>query len=182
MSRQSDNVKAWRKRTKKRIILAMGGSCQICGYNKCESSLSLHHIIPNEKEISFGAIRANPRSWVRIVSELKKCILLCNNCHSEVHAGYSFIPEKYEIFDEKYSEYTIDKFTEYDKCPVCGIDKPVCNRYCSLSCSSKFRTRIDWDNIDLISLLKDFSISGISERLNISYSSVYKRMRKIGLK
>jgi hypothetical protein len=83
-----DNVKTWRKKTKQRIIEAMGGCCVICGYNKCDSVLSLHHLDPSKKEMSFGDIRANPVKWETIVKELKKCILICSNCHGEIHYGY----------------------------------------------------------------------------------------------
>ena len=105
MSKNSDAVKRWRKNTKRRIIESMGGKCQICGYDNCDSALALHHIDPNEKEISFGAIRANPKNWLSIVEELRKCILLCHNCHSEIHANVTKLPEQYTIFDENYIEY-----------------------------------------------------------------------------
>ena len=81
----SEKVKKWRHETKKRIIESMGGKCQICGYNKCDSALDLHHINPEEKEISLASIRANPKSWSLIVAELRKCVLICANCHREEH-------------------------------------------------------------------------------------------------
>lgn len=69
------------------MVKSMGECCQICGYNKCENALELHHIDPTEKDFTFGKIIANPAKWSTIVKELKKCILLCANCHREVHAG-----------------------------------------------------------------------------------------------
>lgn len=182
MSVKSEHVKSWRKRTKKRIIESMGGRCQICGYDKCDSALSLHHLNPNEKEVSLGSIRANPRSWVRIVDELRKCILLCNNCHSEVHDGCTFVPDQYEIFNDNYVEYKLNKFTEYNKCDICGNEKPVSNKYCSLECSSRSKFRVDWDNIDLESLYTEYKIPIIAEQLGISDSAVHKRLKKLGLK
>jgi hypothetical protein len=102
MSKGSQNVINWRKRTKKKIIEAMGGGCQICSYNKCPEALELHHINPAEKEFSFGSIRSSPKKLEVIKEEIKKCILLCSNCHREVHAGLTNIPENYTKYDESY--------------------------------------------------------------------------------
>jgi len=122
MSKRSEAVKRWRQNTKIRMVESMGGKCQICGYDKCIEALEFHHIDPEEKEFGFGKIRANPVSWVKIVEELKKCILLCNRCHSEVHYGISQIPEKYENFNLEYDNYLEKQKEEnLDKCPIVEI-------------------------------------------------------------
>lgn len=105
MSNQSEKVKRWRKRTKTRIIDSMGGKCCICGYSGCHSALALHHKDPSKKEFGFGGVRGNPKSWAKIVVELRKCVLLCNNCHAEVHDGLVFIPNDAASFDENYTDY-----------------------------------------------------------------------------
>ena len=105
MSRVSENVKAWRKRTKDRMVQSMGGCCQICGYSKTNKALEFHHIDPNEKEIGFGETRANNLSWIKLVNELRKCVMLCSNCHKEVHEGITILPENYKSFDESFVNY-----------------------------------------------------------------------------
>ena len=102
MSRVSKNVIAWRKRSKSKMVAAMGGKCQICGYDKCEEALEFHHINPNEKEFSFGKLRANPQGVNTLIEELKKCIMLCSNCHKEVHYNGLDIPKEYAILNEEY--------------------------------------------------------------------------------
>lgn len=87
------------------MLAAMGGKCQLCGYDKCSSALAFHHKDPKEKDLRFGALRASPRNWAFVVTELRKCVLLCNNCHAEVHAGISQIPENSEVFNEDFVEY-----------------------------------------------------------------------------
>lgn len=69
-----------------------GGSCQICGYNKCVRAMKFHHIDPNEKEFGLS-VSGSTRSWERVKRELDKCILLCGNCHDEVHAGITNLPQ-----------------------------------------------------------------------------------------
>ena len=83
MSYQS--VKNSRERLKKRMVYVMGDKCQCCGYDKCISALEFHHINPEEKKFTFSA--NTNRGWATVVPELKKCVLVCANCHREIHSG-----------------------------------------------------------------------------------------------
>jgi predicted HNH restriction endonuclease len=48
--------------------------------------LEFHHIEPSSK--SFGISSGGfSRSWVSIEAEIKKCILVCANCHREIEYG-----------------------------------------------------------------------------------------------
>ena len=109
MSKNSEKVIRWRKRTKAKIVLAMGGCCQVCGYNRCNDALELHHINPEEKDFGFGRIMAIPKRLIEIIKELKKCILLCSNCHREIHAGIIELPYNYYKLnkDVMVSEYEL---------------------------------------------------------------------------
>jgi hypothetical protein len=63
-----------------------GGSCSICGYNKCIGALEFHHKDPTKKDYTI----ANQRFVKfddRIKKELDKCILVCANCHREIHGN-----------------------------------------------------------------------------------------------
>lgn len=66
-----------------------GDSCSICGYSRCKSALEWHHKDPKEKELNPA--RVFSRSWDKIMKELDKCVLLCSNCHREVHSGMAHI-------------------------------------------------------------------------------------------
>ncbi len=61
-----------------------GGKCVVCGYDKYLGALHFHHLNPNEKDFTISNDRIK---LVEAVEESKKCILLCANCHAEVHAG-----------------------------------------------------------------------------------------------
>ena len=65
-----------------------GGRCERCGYNRCLEALEFHHISSSEKDFSVSS-RGYTRSWKRVREELDKCILLCANCHREIHAQVS---------------------------------------------------------------------------------------------
>jgi len=68
---------------KKWAVDLLGGKCQKCGYKKCLSTLTFHHKNPKEKEFNIG-IKLDWKEKT-ILKELKKCDLLCFNCHMELH-------------------------------------------------------------------------------------------------
>jgi len=57
--------------------------CVICGYNKYSGALDFHH--NGEKEFNIGA-EAGSKSLKLTKEEMDKCIILCANCHREIHA------------------------------------------------------------------------------------------------
>lgn len=177
MSYSSNIVKKWRSNTKHKMIAAMGGSCQCCGYNTCASALAFHHLDPSKKEQGFGDTRANPVKWTNIVEERKKCILVCHNCHSEIHAGVRQLPTKFATFDEKYADWK--NVEEYNNCPICSSKKPIARKFCSHSCAQKNSRKVNWDEIDLLSLMKEYTISELEDKLGVSNAAIYKRRDKI---
>lgn len=176
MSKSSEAVKRWRANTKNRMVKAMGGKCQCCGYDSCNNSLSFHHIDPSKKDMGFSETRANPKQWINIVEELRKCILVCNNCHGEIHAGVRKLPDVYSLFDESFAEYK--ELKEYNFCS-CGKEKPATFKFCSHKCASTNRRKVNWENIDLIDLMKTHTIGQLEDLLGVSNAAIYKRRDKI---
>ena len=80
------NVQRRRIKIKKLAIEYKGGKCEKCGYDKCDAALDFHHIDSNQKEFGIGN-KGYTRSWERIKIELDKCILVCANCHREIHSS-----------------------------------------------------------------------------------------------
>jgi 5-methylcytosine-specific restriction endonuclease McrA len=80
-----------RKKVREMALEYKGGCCQICGYKKSKRSLSFHHIDPANKDFGIS-FRGFTRSWDKTKIELDKYILLCMNCHMEVHEGITEIP------------------------------------------------------------------------------------------
>ncbi|MDB5098577.1 MAG: hypothetical protein JWM80_2998 [Cyanobacteria bacterium RYN_339] len=78
----------YRRQLKLRAIEHLGGCCQLCGYSRCISALHFHHRDPNLKDFTFANYS---RRWERLRAEIEKCVLLCGNCHCEVHAGLASI-------------------------------------------------------------------------------------------
>lgn len=70
-----------------------GGKCMLCGYDRCIWALDLHHIDADTKTFSLS-VTGLTRSWEKIKKEADKCVLLCANCHREVHAGFVQLPKE----------------------------------------------------------------------------------------
>jgi len=79
---KSQAVIDWRKRSKEKLIEYKGGKCEKCGYNKCIGALEFHHVNPDEKDF---AISSKSYSFERLKKEADKCLLVCANCHTEIH-------------------------------------------------------------------------------------------------
>lgn len=56
--------------------------CSICSYNKCASALEWHHPHLNKEANPSDLLK---RSWDAYEKETIKCILVCRNCHAEIH-------------------------------------------------------------------------------------------------
>lgn len=67
------------------VVEKMGGKCQLCGYARCEAALELHHRVADEKDPKYNTIKNG--NIERLLREAAKCILVCANCHREIHAG-----------------------------------------------------------------------------------------------
>lgn len=69
-------------------IKLLGDKCCLCGYNGCIDALEFHHENPNEKQFKLGS--GNTMSWQDYKKEALKCILVCSNCHKEIHSELGY--------------------------------------------------------------------------------------------
>ena len=67
-------LKEWFKR---------GFCCEYCGEDDFRT-LVFHHVNPEEKEFSISTMVADGYSRERIGKEIKKCLVLCANCHRKL--------------------------------------------------------------------------------------------------
>lgn len=70
---------------KLRLVEMAGGVCSQCGYQKNLAALEFHHIDPDTKKFAITGHNLANRTWRAVLGEFKKCILLCGNCHAELH-------------------------------------------------------------------------------------------------
>lgn len=76
----------YRQDFKKMLRDLHGSKCLICGYNKCVGALEFHHLKPSGKDdcVMNYVARASKN---KAIEEVKKCVLVCCNCHREIHEG-----------------------------------------------------------------------------------------------
>ena len=55
--------------------------CSICGEDRWWV-LDFHHTDPNKKEKHISHLIESPK---KLQEELKKCIVVCSNCHRDLH-------------------------------------------------------------------------------------------------
>jgi len=97
-----------RQKSKSIFLNYKNNSCEDCGYDKCQASLTFHHIDSSTKEIEIANFHDRIESLedmnelIRI--ELDKCILLCANCHREKHTDLNFFEaNKKQILDKSFN-------------------------------------------------------------------------------
>ncbi len=87
-------VADWRRNLKKKAVEYKGGECEICGYKRCVGALVFHHFGGKD----FGIAAAGRTvSWELVKQEIDKCLLLCANCHAEVHEEERSFPSSSKV-------------------------------------------------------------------------------------
>lgn len=57
-----------------------------CGYNKSFRALHFHHKDPSKKDDDINSLVSRGQI-TQAREEAKKCVLVCANCHAEIHEG-----------------------------------------------------------------------------------------------
>jgi len=102
------------RRKKEKIVEQKGGKCIKCGYKKSIAGLDFHHV-SGEKESNIAKLMSKPIK--EIEKELKKCILLCANCHRIEH---NFLQEDRKDYQNVLRLFLHEKAG--GECSNCKID------------------------------------------------------------
>ncbi len=139
-------------RKKDYAVKQFGGKCQFCGYSKCIAALDFHHVIKSGKKHKPSSIIRRLK-WEVALEELRKCILICSNCHRELH--YSN-----ENLDLK--NYLSEWFK--NSCEFCKVEflsKSEPRKYCSNECSAYSQRKVTRPSMEELQTLLN---SGFSKR------------------
>jgi hypothetical protein len=165
-----DAVDKRRRLLKQKAVEYKGNSCINCGYNKCLAALEFHHIDPTQKDFALSN-DGHTRSWEEIKNELDKCILVCANCHREIHNS--------TINKEKVIERIPTKLEKI--CTVCNVNFVVgatdsTQKFCSQECYKisirKIKERPSKEQ--LLDELKTTSYVQVGKKYGVSDNAIRK--------
>lgn len=172
----------YRRRRKENLTKVCGEKCAICGYNRLPSALEFHHIDPSQKEygIASGGVCHDLETDL---SEIKKCLLVCANCHREIHADLYTQEDLWnkQIFLEDIAqELREDKHirlgTKEYFCEECGakITKYSSTGLCE-QCVRKSRRKAERpDRETLKTLIRDTPFTKIASSYGVSDNTIRK--------
>lgn len=165
------------KKRKKNLISVFGSKCCICGFSDFQEALEFHHVVPEEKDFSFGS-NAVTKALEKQLEELKKCVLLCANCHRGVHAGKLEVPQDWKkFFDNEVAENLINeneliKNGKLKYCQRCGKIITHKASYC-LECSHLLSRKADRPaREELKQLIREKPFTQIATLFNVSDNAI----------
>ena len=174
MSTQSENVCSFVRRRKSNLAQVLGGKCILCGFDKFQEALEFHHVNPEEKD--FTLTSSNMKNLADQLVELRKCVLVCANCHRGIHANYYTVPENWQsYFNEELASNLLEELKgKHYYCKNCGkeISRRAC--YC-MECAHVLQQRTDRPSREeLKSLIRKNSFSAIGKMFGVSDNAIRK--------
>jgi endogenous inhibitor of DNA gyrase (YacG/DUF329 family) len=177
-------ISDFRRETKLKCIEYKGGKCEICGYDKCPASLAFHHLDPSQKDFGISSSGFS-RSFEKCKPELDKCILVCMNCHGEIHYK-EYQDSRLQRIEEINSEKrklgkSVNKNCAYCKKEIVVFASQLKERnFCSRNCKCLFIRNDGWiTDEELLKLKETLTVKEISLKLNKSIKQIYNRLELI---
>lgn len=107
------NAKINRNAKKLKLIEMLGGKCEHCGESRFYV-LNFHHDLENFEK-SFNIKELNSGRFSLLLEEVKKCIVLCSNCHQKHHL------DKMNTYDKRTTtKQTLLNYKKVCSCENCG--------------------------------------------------------------
>lgn len=158
----------------------------MCGYSRCQAALEFHHLDPSEKDFGLSTNKTT-KSLVKLIDELRKCILVCANCHREIHSGMienEALTSHQIIDDDVIRQYTTDadgakqqgrierESAQLNKQQLTAVWK-------ELHPHSDHRIKkVDWSQHDVSKLLEEYkSYEAVGRLLGVTGAAIKRRVR-----
>lgn len=174
--KKSNSIIKTQKRKKQMVVERFGGKCQCCGYDKCLDALEFHHLDENTKEHKPAYIIIR-WSFEKAKKELDKCILVCANCHREIHA-------KNHIQNLELQNKLLPWITKICLCCLEKYDTKSPNqKYCSHKCSKIGQRKVARPSRSELKQLLDNKIpfTQLGKKFGVSDNAVRKWCKKYEL-
>lgn len=197
MGSNSKEVISFVRRRKAQLISIFGGKCCICGFDKYQQALEFHHVNPEEKEFGI-TVNSTTKALDLQINELRKCILVCSNCHRGIHGGFIKVPDNYQEFfnEEVANKLMVENYnkrhatTHKDDnliilpkytCKSCGAEITKNHTYC-VKCAHELQQRVERpDRQQLKELIRTVPFTQIGKKYNVDGNSIRKWCDKYSL-
>ncbi len=114
------------KHTKRRVVVQkykVLKGCSICGFNKHYSALDFDHIDRNKKRKNVSRLIGDTCSWKIVVAEIRKCRVLCANCHRlKTHKNKEYKNKNIKYYVDNDKNYTLDQIKKLNDLLTGGED------------------------------------------------------------
>lgn len=175
----AQHVADHRKKRKLDLMRVAGNQCCLCGYNKVSSALEFHHINPKNK--SYGISTGNCYSLETDLNEIRKTVLVCANCHREIHEGLYSMEELYQkqIFDDNVAQELRDAKAQLETktvyyCAQCGKEISRGAKLCE-SCAHELRRKAERPTrAELKNLIRTTPFTKIGELYGVTDNAIRK--------
>jgi hypothetical protein len=166
-----------RNRAAKRKILDAFKSekgCYYCGESEAVV-LDFHHVF--DKRFTVTSALETHKSLDEILTEIRKCVILCANDHRRVHKKLLPLPQIDEGYHRSLDNVVTKVVRQIPTCIDCGTQVYGIGTRCRV-CAGRVKEKTNWpDNDTLRGLIKTKGFSGVARLYNVSEAAVRKRKR-----
>ena len=164
-----------RQAFKREGVRLLGGKCFHCGIEGHQAIFDFHHKNPNEKEFGLSS-EGHIRSLEKYLLELKKCVLLCKNCHALYHIGeikLDYTKSENKLIDERLSLIYSNEENRKNKCE-CGNEIDYKANKCVNCYRISRRVSERPEPLDLAKMVLKEGFSEVGRKYGVSYNAIKK--------
>lgn len=163
------------------MIKVKGDKCCICGFNAFQDALEFHHVNPSNK--SYQLSSGNCYNLLSDLQEVRKCALVCSNCHKGLHGGYLTLPDNWDFYDEEFAGELLKATNQFHFCERCGreISGQKGKIHCP-ECAKFLQRRVDRPTREeLKTLIRSMPFTKIAELFGVTDNAIRKWCDSYGL-
>lgn len=174
----SQDVVNFIRRRKSDLKSVFHSKCCLCGFNEVQEALEFHHVNPKEKQFAICGSQNQTKALEAQLEEMKKCILICANCHRGIHSNIYTIPSNWQdYYDKEIAQNLLNKLQEVKShkiyyCQNCGKEISKNATYCEKCIHIIQRVCDRPSREELKELIRNKPFTQIANQFNVSDNAI----------
>ncbi len=171
------------KRRKKDLRSVFHSKCCLCNFSEVQEALEFHHVHPEEKSFAICSSNTTTKALRAQLEEMKKCILVCANCHRGIHYGIYQVPENWKDFYDNEIAQSLLKNLEKKKtyCKNCGKEITNGAEYCK-DCIILVSRTVERPSREILkNEIRNFSFVSLGKKYGVTDNAIRKWCISYGL-